>query len=109
MEEENQDYAWTWAEAVASEGEAVPAAKEFERWALAKGHIPDGHKTGLAPVDKANPRNARRGPRFRGDFHRGPHVAVVAQHMGWGVGKVVSESEYDKAVQAAYSIDIKER
>ena len=103
MEEENQ------AGADASEGGAAPAAQEFERWALAKGHIPDGHKTGLAPVDKANPLKARRGPRFRGDFHRGPHVAVVRQHMGWGVGKVVTEAEYDEAVQAAYSIDIKER
>lgn len=106
MEEEMQ------AGANASDGGATPEAgpkvQEFERWALAKSHIPDGHKTGLAAVDAANPRKPRRGPRFRGDFHRGPHVDVVRAHMRWGVGKCVSEAEYDQAVKAAYSIEMKE-
>lgn len=102
MEEENQ------AGADASEGEAAPAAQEFERWALAKGHIPDGYKTGVAPVDQANPRRIRRGMVFRGDAHKGPHIKVIAQHMKWAQGMKVTEAQYDEAVKAAYSIESKE-
>lgn len=61
-------------------------------WAAAKGHIPP------------------KGPyTFRADPHRGkPHVRVVMAHTGWPSNKVVSEAEYNLAVNEAYNVPIGE-
>ncbi len=59
-------------------------------WARLKGHVP-------GPAGQ-----------FRGDFHRGPHVRVVARHMRWPLNKIVSEDEYDAAVSSADAICIGE-
>lgn len=59
-------------------------------WARAKGHVPGPHG------------------QFRGYFHRGPNVRVVARHMRWPLNKVVSEADYDEAVVAAYAVRLGE-
>lgn len=91
---------------------AQPAAKAQVRplaeWSLLKGHIPDGYKVGLASVDQRNPPKPRRGPRFRGDFHKGPHVAVLLAHSRGAVDQPMTEAQYDALVVAAYSIEFKE-
>jgi hypothetical protein len=82
--------------------------RPLAEWSLLKGHIPDGYKVGLAAVDARNPPKPRRGPRFRGDFHKGPHVAVLVAHLRGAVDQPMTEADYDALVKAAYSIEFKE-
>lgn len=75
------------------ESESAPATPEtksepetVERWAKAKGHIPDPKRL---------------------QFHRGPHVRVVMVHNKLAINSPISEADYDKAVEAAYSIPVR--
>ncbi len=77
-----------------------PAVKQAAAaWADAKGHMP-----------KKVSANAFRGARI----HRGPHFAVIAQHMrGKGLDLsdprvVFTEGEYDALVHEAYNIAVGE-
>ena len=59
-------------------------------WARLKGHVP-------GPAGQ-----------FRGDFHRGPHVRVIARHMRWPLNRIVGEAEYDAAAVSAYAVRLGE-
>ena len=63
---------------------------DADYWARLKGHVP-------GPAGQ-----------FRGDFHRGPHVRVIARHMRWPLNKIVSEAEYDAAAVSAYAVRLGE-
>lgn len=77
---------------VSAEKAQSAAGVTATQWAERKGHVP-----GKGPF------------KFRADPHRGkPHVAVVLAHKQWPPNKVVTEGEYDAAVEEAYSIPIGE-
>jgi hypothetical protein len=73
--------------------ETQELAKEpLEVIAARKGHIPTP-----GPI------------RFRGDIHKGPHIAVVLQHSGLAPNSLLTEADYDKLVTEAYSLTLTER
>lgn len=75
----------------------VPAApvKQLTEWAAAKGHVPP-----------------KKIPKFRGDFHRGPHVDVVLMRARLvhklAPNSLITEEAYDAIVEEAYSLPIGE-
>lgn len=74
-------------------------------WAVLKGHC---------PVTFARKKKVEKRPDFRGDRHKGPDIRVIRTHMRdrWRTDYVragdtlVSEAEYDAAVNEAYSIGV---
>lgn len=78
-----------------SESAAVAELRPFEEWAAAKGHVP-----------------SKAASKFRGDFHRGPHIDVVFSRArlahGLARNSPITEEAYDKIVEEAYSLPIGE-
>jgi len=68
-----------------------PAAetKSWEQWAEFKGHVAKLPKPSLL------------GPRLV--VHTGPDVRVVRAYFGWAIGKQLTASEYDAAVDLVYN------
>jgi hypothetical protein len=74
---------------------AVAELRPFEAWAALRGHVP-----------------TKRVPKFRGDFHRGPHIDVVFTRArlvhGLARNSPITGEAYDKLVDEAYSLPIGE-
>lgn len=72
-----------------------PELRPLEAWAALRGHVP-----------------VKRVPKFRGDFHRGPHIDVVFTRArlvhGLARNSPITGEAYDKIVDEAYSLPIGE-
>lgn len=66
----------------------------WDHWARLRGHV------AVLAV-----RPTLRGPREV--THRGPDVRVVRAYHQWPLGKMMTESDYDAAVDSAYSAAIR--